>query len=55
LSPSGSQVREERKKKSRMSATDSAMLDEATKLLMREAEDSGSDYGDEDEATESGK
>ena len=55
LSPSGSQVREDRKKRSRMSATDSAMLDEATRLLMREAEDSGSDYGDEDEATEGGK
>ena len=54
LSPSGSQVREARKKRSRMSATDSAMLDEATRLLMREAEDSGSDYGDEDEATEGG-
>ena len=52
LSPSGSQVQEERKTKSRMSAADSAMLDEATKLLMREAEDSGSDYGDEEEATE---
>jgi len=49
MSPSGSQVRDERMKRSRMSAADSAMLDEATKLLMREAEDSGSDYGDEDE------
>ena len=55
LSPSGSQVQEERKTKSRMSATDSAMLDEATRLLMQEAEDSGSDYGDEEEATEGGK
>jgi hypothetical protein len=55
LSPSGSQVREERKKKSRMSATDSAMLDEATRLLMRETEDSGSDYGDVDEVMESRK
>ena len=55
LSPSGSQVREERKKRSRMSATDSAMLDEATELLMREAEDSGSDYGDDDGVTGGGE
>ena len=55
LSPSGSQVREERKKRSRMSAADSAMLDEAARLLMREAEDSGSDYGEEDEAAEGRK
>lgn len=55
LSPSGSQVREEQKKRGRMSAADSAMLDEATKLLMREAEDSGSDYGDEDGVTGGGK
>ena len=54
LSPSGSQVQEERKTKSRMSAADSAMLDEATRLLMCETEDSGSDYGDE-EATEGGE
>ena len=58
VSPSGSQVREERKERkerSRMSVADSAMLDEATKLLMREAEDSGSDYGDEDEVIGGGK
>ena len=54
LSPSGSQIREERKK-SRMSAADSVMLDVATRLLMREAEDSGSDYGDEDGVTEGRK
>jgi hypothetical protein len=54
LSPSGSQAREEQKDRSRMSAADSTMLDEATRLLMREAEDSGSDY-DEDGVTGSRK
>ena len=54
LSPSGSWVREERKRRSRMSLADSAMLDEVTTLLMREAEDSGSDYGDGDDAVGDG-
>ena len=54
LSPSGSWVREEWGG-SRMSVADSAMLDEATALLMREAEDPGSEYGDGNDAVGGGK
>jgi len=38
-----------------MSVADSAMLDEATALLMREAEDPGSEYGDGNDAVGGGK